>query len=107
MFVNDRQIRRLNHRYRRSDRATDVLAFPAMSTGRNGAPLVLGDVVISIDTALRQARQSGAALRDECLSLLIHGYLHLLGYDHERSRREAVRMRRLERRLETRLMKRP
>ena len=106
LFVNDPQMRRMNRHYRRIDRPTDVLAFPAVSTGRVGTPVVLGDVVISIDTARRQARQAGAALRDECRRLLIHGYLHLLGYDHERSRREAVRMRRLERRLETRLTER-
>jgi rRNA maturation RNase YbeY len=64
---------------------------------------ILGDIVISIDTAGRQAREARAALRDECCRLVIHGYLHLLGYDHERSRREAVRMRRLERRLEAQL----
>ncbi|HXZ24977.1 MAG TPA: rRNA maturation RNase YbeY, partial [Nitrospiria bacterium] len=106
LFVNDPQMRRMNRRYRRIDRPTDVLAFPAVSTGRDGTPVVLGDVVISIDTARRQARQAGAALQDECRRLLIHGYLHLLGYDHERSRREAVRMRRLERRLEIRLTQR-
>lgn len=100
MFVNDREMRHMNRLYRRIDGATDVLAFPAVSHGRKGSPLVLGDVVISIDTAQRQARQAGAALQDECCRLLIHGYLHLLGYDHERSRREAVRMRHLERRLE-------
>ena len=122
-FVNDRQMRRINYRYRRIDRTTDVLAFPAQplkirasdggSGGRGGLSprshqpervIVLGDVVISIDTARRQAREAGAGPRDECRRLLIHGYLHLLGYDHERSRREAVRMRRLERRLETRLI---
>jgi probable rRNA maturation factor len=100
-IVGDRHMRRLNRRHRRVDRATDVLAFP-VDPGRpvRGRPPVLGDIVISIDTARRQAREAGDVLRDECRRLLIHGYLHLLGYDHERSRREAVRMRRLERRLE-------
>lgn len=102
-FVNDPQMRRINLQHRRIDRTTDVLAFPAVSPMGQGAPVVLGDVVISIDTAGRQARDVRAALRDECCRLVIHGYLHLLGYDHERSRREAARMRRLERRLEARL----
>jgi probable rRNA maturation factor len=106
MFVNDRQMRQMNRRYRRIDRPTDVLAFPAVSTGGNGAPVVLGDVVISVDTARRQARQTGTAFQEECRRLLIHGYLHLLGYDHDRSRRDAVRMRRLERRMQTRLTER-
>jgi len=102
-FVNDPQMRRINYRHRWIDRTTDVLAFPAGSAVCAGAPLVLGDVVISIDTARRQAREAGATLREECRRLLIHGYLHLLGYDHERSRPEAERMRRMERRLEAQL----
>jgi probable rRNA maturation factor len=125
-FVNDRQMRRLNRQHRRVDRPTDVLAFPASAFRRNRharirvpsaswplAPMrepfrVLGDIVISVETAKRQAGGTGrTALRVECRRLLIHGYLHLLGYDHERSRREAVRMRRLERRLEGHLNGRP
>jgi probable rRNA maturation factor len=128
-LVNDRQMRRLNRQHRRVDRPTDVLAFPVSSSRRKrharirgesasrpSAPLahtrepicVLGDIVISVETAKRQAEGTGrTALRAECRRLLIHGYLHLLGYDHERSRREAVRMRRLERRLEGRLNRRP
>jgi rRNA maturation RNase YbeY len=93
-FVNDRQMHRLNRRYRRQNRPTDVLAFPSVR------PPALGDIVISVDTARRQA---DGRLTDECRRLLIHGYLHLLGYDHERSPREARRMHRMERRLERRL----
>jgi probable rRNA maturation factor len=109
-FLNDRQMRRLNRRHRRIDRQTDVLAFPvsarivrSLKSGEVAPYHVLGDIVISIDTARRQAREAGDALRDECCRLVIHGYLHLLGYDHERSRPEAVRMRRMERSLEARL----
>jgi rRNA maturation RNase YbeY len=98
-FVSDRRMRRINCDHRRIDRPTDVLAFPAVPPVRKAPPRVLGDVVISIDTAQRQAREAGVDLRNECCRLLIHGYLHLLGYDHERSKREAVRMRRMERRL--------
>ncbi len=80
---------------------------PHRSTGpidvRNGPLLVLGDIVISAETAKRQARSSGHTVRAECTRLLIHGYLHLLGYDHERSRPQARRMRRMERQLYTRV----
>jgi rRNA maturation RNase YbeY len=58
--------------------------------------MLLGDVVISVPTALRQAKESGRSLGDELAALLVHGVLHLCGYDHERSAREAVRMRRRE-----------
>ena len=96
-FVDDRQMRQLNRDFRRLDRTTDVLAFPARLPA-------LGDIVISIETARRQAHgRSRLALRHECQRLLIHGYLHLLGYDHERSLREARRMQRMERRLQARL----
>jgi len=98
-FVTDQQIRRLNRRYRRKDRATDVLAFP-QSHGR-----ALGDIVISVPTARRQA--TGPKMIDlhrECRRLLIHGYLHLLGYDHERSTRDARRMHRVEQRLARQLV---
>jgi probable rRNA maturation factor len=93
VLVDDTEMRRLNARYRRIDEPTDVLAF-AMREG-DGAdvhPDVLGDVVISLDTAARQAAARGAAPADEVRVLLTHGVLHLLGYDHERSPAEARRM---------------
>ena len=100
-FVDDSVMRRLNQRHRRIDRATDVLAFPAAPLVFDAAPPALGDIVISAETARRQADGTGArAVHEECRRLLIHGYLHLLGYDHERSRQEARRMQRMERRLE-------
>jgi probable rRNA maturation factor len=92
-LVDDAEIHRLNAQYRRIDKPTDVLAF-AMREG-DGAdvhPDVLGDVVISLDTAAREAAARGAALADEVRVLLTHGVLHLLGYDHERSPAEARRM---------------
>jgi rRNA maturation RNase YbeY len=99
LLVNDREMRALNRRYRGIDRATDVLAF-AQQEGAGGTPDgLLGDVVISVDTARRQARDAGSSLGAEGDRLLIHGLLHLLGYDHERSAAEARRMQRREREL--------
>jgi probable rRNA maturation factor len=100
-LVGDDEIHRLNRDYRGKDRPTDVLAF-AMREGRRvaGDERVLGDVVISLDTAARQARRRRVSTADEVRTLLIHGVLHLLGYDHERSVAEARRMRAMERRLQ-------
>jgi rRNA maturation RNase YbeY len=91
---------RLNRHYRGKDRPTDVLAFALREGARvPGDEAVLGDVVISLDTAARQARAHGVTVAHEVRTLLIHGVLHLLGYDHERSAGEARRMRAVERRL--------
>ena len=94
-LVGDQRMRRLNRMYRKKDRTTDVLAFP-MRESHTPCPTLLGDVVISIPTALRQAREFGRTVGDELAALLVHGVLHLCGYDHERSAREALRMRRRE-----------
>ena len=85
-LVGDGEMHALNRDYRGKDRPTDVLAF-AM---REGAPTphgadVLGDVVISLDTAARQARERRVELASEVRDLTIHGILQLFGYDHERS----------------------
>ena len=95
-LVGDTEIRRLNREYRRRDRPTDVLSF-SLREGRFGSVArSLGDVVISLDTAVRQAKERGDHLRDEVDRLLVHGILHLAGYDHEISEREARRMKRKE-----------
>ena len=99
LLVSDRRMHALNRRWRGRDRPTDVLAF-AQGEGPGGAPDgLLGDVVISVDTARRQAAERGASLGREGDRLLVHGLLHLLGYDHERSAAEARRMARRERTL--------
>lgn len=90
-LVRDAAIRKLNREYRNKDRPTDVLSFPL--GGR-----LLGDVVISVQTAKRQAAEYDAPLQREIERLLIHGILHLLGHDHHR-RDERARMVREERRL--------
>jgi probable rRNA maturation factor len=92
--VTDPQIHTLNRQYRGKDKPTDVLSFPLADELQ---PLLLGDVVISVETAACQAQRRGHGLREELQTLLIHGILHLLGYDHEVSRSEAIRMRRKER----------
>jgi len=132
-LVSDRRIRALNARYRKKNRATDVLAFPLavpyappLCKGRSRAqevvlatsgvggwnagveslegnfqkaPVLLGDVVISLSTAQRQAHSLGHGLYEEVAQLLVHGVLHLLGYDHEQGPQEAARMIRQEHRL--------
>ncbi|MDP9034119.1 MAG: rRNA maturation RNase YbeY [Myxococcota bacterium] len=99
LLTGDEQIRLLNRHYRKKDRPTDVLAF-AQREGELGdrAGRLLGDVVISIPTARRQADARGQELRSEVAMLLAHGILHLLGWDHvtaaedRRMRRETVRL---------------
>ena len=98
-LVDDAAISALNHRYRGRPRPTDVLAFSLLEgahADRRGA--LLGDVVIGIETAARQARARRRRLDDEVARLLVHGALHLVGYDHLRSA-EARLMRAQERRV--------
>ncbi len=97
-LVDDSRIRELNRRYRNQDKPTDVLSFPLQDPLW---PDLLGDVVISVDTARRQAERRKVSVAEEIQTLLVHGILHLLGYDHEVSRAEAVRMQRKERELKS------
>jgi len=100
-LVGDRAIRRLNREHRGRDRAPDVLSFalcgrpPARAVWRPTAhpERLLGDIVISLDTAARQAREYQALLGDEVARLLVHGLLHLLGHDHERPRERSLMLR--------------
>ena len=103
LLTSDAPIRELNRAFRRKDRSTDVLSFPqlencaaAMSehakAGPDNLPVALGDVVISVETASRQAQQLGVTPESRLRTLLIHGVLHLLGYDHENSRADARKM---------------
>jgi probable rRNA maturation factor len=98
-LVDDAAIAALNARDRGKAGPTDVLSYSLLEgphSEQRGA--LLGDVVISIDTAARQAREGRRSLDDECLRLLVHGVLHLLGHDHVRDD-DARRMRAEERRL--------
>jgi len=115
LFVGSARMKQLNLHYRGIPKETDVLSFPLQEvwsvcprTSRltihppqadpprrathDPQPLILGDIVISIPRTIEQAREYGASLYEELLRLLIHGLLHLLGYDHEKSRYQRVRM---------------
>jgi probable rRNA maturation factor len=85
-FVDQAAMRRLNRRYRGKDQATDVLSFPA------GEPGFLGDIVIAVGVARRQAAEAGHAFGTEARVLALHGLLHLLGYDHERDNGTMARL---------------
>ena len=78
VLAGDRLLRRLNRDYRKKDRPTDVLSFPG-----DGGEAGLGDVVISVETAERNARDLGRTLGQELDVLALHGFLHVLGHDHE------------------------
>jgi probable rRNA maturation factor len=87
-LVGDREMRPLNTKYRKKRKTTDVLSFFIDDQPPAGVP-ILGDVVISVEQARRQAQERGKTLKSEMVTLLIHGILHLLGYDHEKSPRQA------------------
>ncbi len=98
LLADDATVRELNRTYRGADAPTDVLSFSqaegAAFARPDGAAPHLGDVAISVDTARRQARQYGQTLQDEVAHLLVHGVLHLVGYDHDRpTDAQAMRMR--------------
>ena len=92
-FVDDAEIQELNRDYLRRDKPTNVLAFPMREGKFPGLhPNLLGDVVISIETARRQSNRFGLNEQEMILFLMIHGILHLLGYDHEKGGNQARQM---------------
>lgn len=96
------RIRSLNKDYRKKDKITDVLSFPVhenFSKVKFSEYVELGDIFICQDVAIRQAKEFKITLREEILHLLTHGFLHLLGYDHEISQREEKKMFGLEKKL--------
>jgi probable rRNA maturation factor len=101
MLTDDKSIRALNRQWRGKNAATNVLSFPAASGGRPAAGL-LGDIVIAYETTAAQSRAEGKPFEHHLVHLVVHGFLHLLGYDHE-SDGEAEEMERLERRILARL----
>jgi len=97
VLADNRQMRRLNHQYRGKDKPTNVLSFAALDTGRPaaGMPWHLGDVVLALGVVRQEAKQQRKAMADHVSHLVVHGVLHLLGYDHEDDA-EAERMEGLE-----------
>ncbi|HEY1252449.1 MAG TPA: rRNA maturation RNase YbeY [Thermoanaerobaculia bacterium] len=83
LFCADARMRSLNRRYRGKDKTTDVLAFPAGPGSPGGVEGFLGDIVISVPYAAREARRREDTRSREIDRLLVHGFLHLMGYDHE------------------------
>ena len=109
LTVNNQRIQDLNKKYRGIDKPTDVLSFPMGEynpplppfnkggmRGLSAQPLLLGDVVLSMEKIQSQAREQGHSVDCELMMLLTHGILHLVGYDHERSLQEERRMRKKE-----------
>src|SRR5271165_1169496 len=98
MLAGDAEQRKLNRSYRGQDVLTNVLAFRAWEPGMHaapGAPLLLGDVVLAFETVAREANEQVKPFRDHVRHLIVHGVLHLLGYDHRR-KADAIKMERLE-----------
>ncbi|XP_057836404.2 endoribonuclease YBEY, chloroplastic isoform X2 [Cryptomeria japonica] len=85
LLCNDNFIRKLNKEWRDKDEVTDVLSMSQHIPGLQDPTLMLGDIVISVETAARQAEERGQTVIDEIRILMVHGLLHLLGYDHELS----------------------
>lgn len=101
LLTDDGHMARLNELYLGRKGSTNVMAFPMEENPLDGDGSfgVLGDVVVSLDTAMRESEQSGDSFERRVDYLLIHGLLHLLGYDHEHSEREAAEMENEEERL--------
>ncbi len=100
LLVNNQRIRVLNREYRGINEPTDVLAFPMQEREFKGLnKAMLGDLVISLERALMQANEGGHPLERELAILLIHGLLHLMGYDHEKGGHEEKRMKKKEQEL--------
>lgn len=89
LFTSDEEIQALNFRFRKINKPTDVLSFPMLGVGPVDA---IGDIVISIPTALGQAKEYRVTESERISRLLIHGLLHLLGYDHELNEKEEKKM---------------
>ncbi|MDX9714730.1 MAG: rRNA maturation RNase YbeY [Dissulfurispiraceae bacterium] len=102
-IIGDKKMRSLNLEYRKKDKTTDILSFPLIErTSRTVCSVQsshLGDIVINIRQAQRQAKMRGAALKSELQWLIAHGILHLVGYDHEKSSSDEAEMRLLEQEL--------
>ena len=102
LFTSDEEIHALNREWRQRDRATNVLSFPMLARAdvlglaAEGPPVLLGDVALAYETCAREADEKGMPIEDHAAHLIVHGLLHLAGYDHEVSAAEAEAMEALE-----------
>jgi probable rRNA maturation factor len=102
LFTSDEEIHTLNREWRQRDKPTNVLSFPMLSRDdllelvADGPPQLLGDVALAHGTCAREAAEKGIALEDHAAHLIVHGLLHLVGYDHETSPADAEAMEALE-----------
>lgn len=102
LLTSDQEVHALNREWRGRDRPTNVLSFPMLARGElialaaEGPPVLLGDVALAHETCAREAAERGLSLADHATHLIVHGLLHLAGYDHELSTGEAEAMETLE-----------
>ncbi len=101
LFTNDAEIHKINLEYRNKDKPTDVISFATIDSKiKNPLEISLGDIVISIDTLIKQSKKYKVTKEQELLRLLVHGTLHLLGFDHENvTKNKAAEMMRLQRKV--------
>lgn len=96
-FVGKSKIQMLNHLYRKKNKVTDVLSFPLeKEPPPSPLPWHLGEIVICMPVARKQAKEAGLSLRDQCLRLFVHGLVHLKGYDHELGKKAFAEFRKME-----------
>jgi len=98
VFTDDAAIRELNAGWRGKDKPTNVLSFPAFPEGWSALPPMLGDIVLAAETVAREAEEEGKPLENHIAHLVVHGFLHLVGHDHE-DEEEAETMEAAERRI--------
>lgn len=102
LLVDDREMEDLNSTFRGKKKTTDVLSFPLYNSPKEiplEGGITIGDIVINLRAVSRQAREYSVCYYEELRRLLIHGFLHLLGYDHERNRYQKIKMRKKEKEL--------
>ncbi|MCX8021284.1 MAG: rRNA maturation RNase YbeY [Syntrophorhabdaceae bacterium] len=108
-FVNNNQIKKINKRWFDKDRATNVISFSYLSSGDGFSPSIphdgegekelIGDIVISLERAEEESIDAQCAFYERLFALIVHGIVHILGYDHEKDKKEARRMRYMEKKL--------
>jgi probable rRNA maturation factor len=92
VFVDDPEMHGLNLRFKKKDKTTNVLSFPINQPDPEDGKLTIGEIIISVDTAVKEARYAGIPVDTRLEALFVHGLVHLLGYDHTRGKKQAVQM---------------